>query len=277
MRALVAVVLAGCFEAPGYDGTMYKCDVDPVCPEGFTCDMGVCTAMPAPAGMVGVAAGSFRMGCMPGVDCMTDAQPQHDVRLSAFAIDKSEVTEAQFQLCIDAGACLATTVPITGNTPNAPVRGVTWMNAKNYCTFMTKQLPTEAQWERAARTVMTALFPWAGDLFDCTRANALPCARGGVVDESALPLGNTPQGIMQMSGNVREWVLDSYDEAFYAADPSPLDPRNETTSNIKVVRGGSFRTDVPNLKVWFRDSEDMLHGGTAVDGDDLGVRCAKPL
>src|ERR1044072_9637504 len=96
-----------------------------------------------------------------------------------------------------------TTVRITVSTPSAPVRGVTWTNAKAYCTFIKKRLPTEAQWERAARTAFATMFPWGVAAFDCTRGNAMPCAMNGVVAIDAMPLGNTVEGLQHMGGTSR--------------------------------------------------------------------------
>jgi formylglycine-generating enzyme required for sulfatase activity len=270
------VVLACCFEAPSYDGTMYKCDVDGICAIGFSCIAGYCVQQETPDDMVAFAAGMFTMGCTAGtLDCDVNAQPAHTVMLSAFAIDKREVTQAQFQQCLQMQLCDNTIVPIDDTTPNAPVRGVRWENAKKYCAFARKQLPTEAQWERAARGGGATPFPWGDAAVDCTHANA-QCSTT-VVDVTSLPVGATSDGVLHMAGNVREWVADSYETAFYTSPAALSDPRNESASDngIKVARGGSFKTEARFLKVWYRDDEDELHGGTATDGDDLGVRCAK--
>ena len=271
MRALCFAALAGCFTAPDYAGTRFKCDVEPVCPDGFTCFEGVCRDDVAPDGMVMFPAGVFKMGCFQSTtDCMTDAQFPHDVVLSEFAIDKYEVTEAQYRMCAETGGCSTDTAPNAGSQ-NLPVRGVKWEDARTYCDFVGKQLPTEAQWERAARASESQTFPWVGG-FACALANAGPCGYGGVVDIHTFLEGATKEGLMHMSGNVREWVADSYDETFYLGGDAS-DPVNATVSPLKVVRGGSFRTPVAFLKVWYRDKADQNNGGTTYD--DLGFRCAK--
>ncbi|HEY5920843.1 MAG TPA: formylglycine-generating enzyme family protein [Kofleriaceae bacterium] len=261
-------MLGGCFAVPDYDDTRFKCDVEPVCPEDFVCFEGVCRDDVAPPGMVLFPAGTSMMGCIQGADdCNMDARPLHPISLSEFAIDVHEVTEAQYQACVDAGSC----VPVaSGGTSTAlPVRGVTWNAARAYCAHVGKKLPTEAQWEFAARAGGGQVFPWGG-AFDCTVVNAAPCALGTVVDVESMPGGATADGLMHMAGNVREWVLDSYDETFYLQSGSSLDPSNVNNSVLKVVRGGSFRSSSALLTVWFRDFVNQ----SSAD-DDLGIRCAK--
>ena len=281
MRALAVIMLAGCFSSPSYDGTMYRCVQHPDCPPGFTCESGVCTAGSGSdsgtGDLVTISGGTFQMGCSTSYDpnCPTTSQPEHTVMLTRFEIQRHEVTQAQFDQC---ASCEKPTMYYTpGTTPDLPVRAVKWDAATAYCQSLGLALPTEAQWERAARGTDNNPYPWNGAI-GCTLANYSGC-NAGPVDESQLSAGDTPDMLRDMTGNVREWVSDywsaSNDYNYPGRDnPDPTGPTlSMGGSNVKVTRGGSFNdspTQMPNLlTVWGRIAVDP-----AQNDPYTGFRCA---
>lgn len=265
----LALALPACLGSPSYDGTSYRCVEEQVCPPSFTCTMGVCRADPSDQ-LVHFEAGAFTMGCTAGaVGCAADAQPAHRVMLGAFVIQRFEVKQAEFAACVAAGRCER---PVDGYdpaaTPELPARGVTFAAATAYCDFIGFGLPTEAQWERAARGTDDDPYPWGSAAPDCTRGVFSGC--GGALDAvGAHPAGATDTGIHDLAGNVAEWVRD-FDGA-YPTGPV-TDPQGPSSGGARIVRGGSYATAA--APVWARDREDPLHTSPSEIGD-LGVRCAR--
>jgi formylglycine-generating enzyme required for sulfatase activity len=230
--------------------------------------------------MVLVPAGTFQMG---GGDpnAKSDEKPVHPVTLDAYYIDKFEVTNARYKVCVDAGVCVQPkhtyfffNLPkqiYYGNLQydHYPVVFVNWNMAKAYCEWRDARLPTEAEWEKAARgNLDTRIYPWEGNDLTCQEANFQQC-----VDRTSevgnLPDGRSPFGTYDMAGNVWEWVADWYSANYYqnTADHNPLGPN---VGQSRVLRGGSWA----KYDVRVSNRARLAPYSTTFD---IGFRCAGTL
>jgi formylglycine-generating enzyme required for sulfatase activity len=199
--------------------------------------------------MVFVPAGDFLMGSTEANhDAEGDEVPQHSVYLDAFWIDKTEVTNAQYAKCVEAGACTRTWCWEHGsfNAPDQPVACALWNNAHDYATWVGGRLATEAEWEKAARGTDRRRYPWGNSAPDCEKANFGGCF-GVTTRVGSHPAGASPYGALDMAGNVSEWVVDRYDEGYYARSPA-RNPRGPDAGAFRVMRGGSFIGDERSLR-----------------------------
>ena len=221
-----------------------------------------------PPEMVAVAGGSFLMGCNRG-DCEDDELPIHAVTLAAFEIDRTEVTQAAYQMCVDAGSCAEPTCSWDpADQPTYPVTCVRHADASDYCAFAGKRLPTEAEWEKAARSDDGRHFPWGDGQPDCARANAFGCA-GKSQPVDIHPAGESPYGAVDMAGNVSEYVADFYGATYYAGSP-PSNPPGPTAGPNRVRRGGGYSGGRDGLSTF-----DRVQVGPTVREDSIGFRCAR--
>ncbi|MFO7566362.1 MAG: SUMF1/EgtB/PvdO family nonheme iron enzyme [Enhygromyxa sp.] len=218
------------------------------CPDGEYCVAGQCES--PPEGMVAIPYGPFWMGCNEekDPDCFPNEYPYHQVTLSAYAIDRTEVTAAAYDECVNDGEC---TPPHT-NTPNdnpcetsmgtEPVVCVDWFQARTYCEWQGKLLPTEAQWEKAARGDDGRIFPWGDEAPTCNHAHFQGCDSLGLRflnPVGSLPAGASPYGALDMAGNALEWCADWYSSSYYLESPD-TDPPGPANGTIRNSRGGSY-------------------------------------
>lgn len=208
-----------------------------------------------PEGMVYVPPGTFPMGTMAGVG-ESHEHPRHPVELTGYAIDRDEVNVGAFnRWCGDQeSGCGWRLEHSSSMMADHPVTGVTWYEARAFCRWYGKDLPTEAQWERAARydveSGSTGIYPWGDDAPTCAHANYLDCHH-----QRTVPLGTTrgssPVGARDMAGNAREWVLDRFGR--YAATKQ-VDPRGAPGGDLRVLRGGSFGGAAEDIRATDRDA-----------------------
>lgn len=203
--------------------------------------------------VVRLAGGAFERGCVKGDSlCSADEQPRRAIVLSPFWIGKTEVTVAQFRAFVAATGGAMPEQP-TWSKDDLPVVNVTWEEAQAFCQWVGGRLPTEAEWEYAARGGGAGRRYTGGDGITHDEAN-FDGTGGRDQFEKAAPVGSFPAngfGLFDMLGNVWEWCLDWYDEGYYAVSPD-RDPQGPETGREKVVRGGSFTSDPGRVRLSYR-------------------------
>jgi len=197
--------------------------------------------------LVYIPAGELTMGSDQGAG---DELPVHAVYLDAFWIDRTEATNAMYDKCLKAGQCNAhdsnhssTRNPYYGNIvyDDYPVIFVTWEDASAYCAWAGRRLPTEAEWEKAARGTDGREYPWGNDGPDKIWLN-YNNAVGDTSKVGDYPNAASPYGALDMAGNVWEWVQDWYGETYYASSPAS-NPSGPDSGQYRVQRGGSWVID----------------------------------
>jgi formylglycine-generating enzyme required for sulfatase activity len=228
--------------------------------------------------MLPIPAGTLLMGCRPEQDpyCEADELPTREVAVAGFWLDRTEVSNGAYRRCVQAGRCEEP----RENADSArffrrdhPVTGVTWFQARTYCRWRGARLPTEAEWEWAARGAAGAIWPW-GDAFACDRvcASVRPCRSYGTCPVGAHPEGSSPFGIEDLAGNVWEWVEDPYLDAA-AGTSEGLRTAGELERMPKVLRGGSWRESEP----YSLRASERSQGRPGQAYFNVGFRCAQTL
>jgi formylglycine-generating enzyme required for sulfatase activity len=222
-------------------------------------------------------------------------KPQHQVYLDAFWMDQTEVTNANFARCMAASACrpdvyessTGTSVPYSLHPDYQDFPALVYEAdvAAAYCRWAGRRLPTEAEWEKAARGTDGRSYPWGNEL-DCSKASYNACEHTSKSENLSsprcgsnahcptkrvndYPAGASPYGVLNMAGNVWEWVADWYSPVYYARSPAsnPLGPEE---GEFKVRRGGGSKSLPQDLRVTARASGSPQH---YFDGQ-MGFRCA---
>lgn len=225
--------------------------------------------------MVEIPEGPFTMGSDHNDP---DEAPPHPVYQSTFFIDLKEVTQSEYDRFVKMTNRDIPIVPVFEEdisklrNPDYPVVGITWNDAFAYCRWAGKRLPTEAEWEKAARGEGRRLYPW-GDDFHYTFSNIDGEEDGytylGLV--GSFEAGRSPYGLYDATGNVAEWVADSYDPEYYQKTPY-RDPPGPEVSEFKIIRGGSWRETKSNARLTKRFSAKMWRTDSTV-----GFRCARDV
>jgi formylglycine-generating enzyme required for sulfatase activity len=232
------------------------------------------------APMVLVPAGEFTMGSNDGSD---DEKPVHQVSLDAYYLDKYEVTVGRYAKFLDATGFNGPPKWATMNESlhqKRPIVNVDWSDASNYCEWAGKRLPTEAEWEKAARGTDGRIYPWGNAPPDPLRANYGKEKwndHTALVPVGQLKDGKSSYGIYDLAGNVWEWVSDWYDQDYYATSPS-RNPKGPENGKYKVLRGGSWDFVPENLRSARRDFNIPLapsYESPAYRNFNSGFRCAK--
>ena len=199
--------------------------------------------------------------------------PQHIVYLDAYWMDKYEVSNAMYLKCMKAGIC---TDMVSDNTTyqnwiyrDHPVTYITWEQAGLYCQWAGRRLPTEAEWEKAARGTDGRAYPWGDEAPNARLANFDGTKIHEAVSIYRYPLGASPYGALNMSGNVREWIADWYAEDYYLVTPYANPPGAETGFE-RSLRSGSYNEDKIEIAVTNRLRHEPQSAGLS-----RGFRCAE--
>jgi len=218
-----------------------------------------------PAGMVAIPAGTFVMGRDDGTD--PEETPAHSVSVSAFYIDKTPVTNAKYAGFVRHTSHGAPPSWVNGayaaGQGEWPVTGVSWNDAQAYCQAGDERLPSEAEWEYAARGAEDRLYPW-GNEFSSDLVNSRGAGHNSAEPVGAHPGDASPFGVLDMSGNVWQWVADDY-------KPYPgRQPAFQIPADAKVIRGGSFHSDREHVTTTARNLDHA-----SARSREIGFRCAK--
>ncbi|MDP1767875.1 MAG: formylglycine-generating enzyme family protein [Nitrospirota bacterium] len=235
------------------------------------------------APMVVVPAGSFPMGVPHGDrDGGRDEYPRHDVFVDIFFIDKFEVTNGRYLEFVKATGHRVPQNPKNptrnlwqGNTiaeslTDRPVINVDWFDAEAYCAWAGKRLPTEAEWEKAAKGTTDRRFPW-GNVEPTVKH--LNFNQKWIGEKTLMPvgsyeLGKSPFGAYDMAGNVWEWVNDWYDARYYEKSPAK-NPQGPESGIKKVIRGAGWQNETPTVRIFTRVDSDLT-----IRNESTGFRCA---
>ena len=219
-----------------------------------------------------VPAGEFTMG--NNGDPKSKEYPERPVYLDSFWMDKVEVTNAMYEKCATSGACF---LPVPRLNPyygkwayrDLPVVYVNWYGAEKYCAWAGRRLPTEAEWEKAARGADARYFTWGNNRANPRLANFSESLIGEPLPAYRYPLGASPYGVLNMGGNVREWVADWFDMKYYLSAPYE-NPKGAETGTERSLRGGAYDANVDDITTFRRYKHEPDSAGLS-----RGFRCAE--
>ncbi len=218
--------------------------------------------------MVLVPAGPFVMGSDTNA---ASAKPAHTVTLDDFYIDVYEVTNEQYRACAEAGVCT------TGGSSRIynetwvghPVMDVTWYEAQRFCEWRDGRLPTEAEWEKAARGTDERTFPWGNEPVTCELTRYGACG-WYTVPVGSHPKGVSPYGVHDMAGNAWEWTADWFDQDYYKDSPAENPTGPERDTGWKSSRGGAWFYQAGLMTSIWRN-----HAPPTAHYQYLGFRCVR--
>ena len=292
--------LGTCNCQPGYQGktcadcaTGYAARSDGSCqtvdsnPKNQSCDncAGPCVAGKCAAlDWVDIPAGSFLMGCVPGDPiCYEPEKPPHNVSIIGLQLSRTEVTVDQYGKCVEDGVCSRPTIGGKCNwgvqgRENHPFNCVTWAQASGFCQWVGGRLPSEAEWEYAARGGgKIRIYPWGDQAsvaeyaVKCVPGSAdIGCESQGTMSVCSISKGNTSQGLCDIAGNVWEWVQDWWHDDYTGA---PVDGSawESPAGSLRVARGGGYgSTDAGDLRV-----SNRFCYAPGYTYEFLGIRCAR--
>jgi formylglycine-generating enzyme len=234
--------------------------------------------------MIVIPAGPFPMGVPPGDrDGGRDEYPRHEVYLDAYAIDTYEVTNGRYWDFVKATGHRIPQNPrnptrnlwegdrITESLADRPVVNVDWSDADAYCKWAGKRLPTEAEWEKAAKGNHDWRFPWGN--VEPT-AKHLNYSQQWIGEKTLMPVGSyeagkSPYGLYDMAGNVWEWVNDWYDAHYYEKSPNK-NPKGPEKGTKRVLRGSGWQNETPTVRIFTRVESDPT-----MRNESTGFRCAR--
>ena len=233
---------------------------------------------PDPVPMVTIPAGAFLMGNPEGKG-RVDESPQRSVYLDAYAIDQVEVTNERYLVFVKSTGHRNPSNPYNPGSLTSvngieqlPVVQTTWYDAQAYCRWAKKRLPTEAEWEKAARGTDGRLYPWGNEPPTANRANF---DRGWEEEKTlhpvgSLPDGDSPYGVKDMAGNAREWVSDWYEVDYYQEAPTRNPQGPDKKGVVRSIRGGSWHSPISDITTSARG-----RGGFALQTHGTGFRCVR--
>jgi cysteine-rich repeat protein len=258
----------------GQDGCTSNCNVA----NGWTCSGAPSQCWRYTVTWVNIEGGDFSMGFSAG---QANELPVHTVSVPTFEMTESEITVVQFADCVHAGVCVPPGIAdplcnwnVSGQQAH-PVNCVTWQQAVDYCDYVGGRLPSEAEWEYAARSQGQNIpYPWGTDIADCTLAvmqsnGGEGCGTNDTWVVCSKPAGNTDQGLCDMSGNVWEWVQDWYHDD-YSGAPTDGSAWVSPSGTSRVIRGGSLFSYSDMLRSAYRLMDDPNGYSEA-----LGFRCVR--
>lgn len=279
VAAALAMGTAGCSQQQ--DGPA----AGPAAPAAVSAPKPAPVAMPKPpagakinpkdgAVMIKVPAGEFIMGSGGGGDDFALASPAHKVKLKAYYIYQNDVTVGMYKkFCAVTGRSMPHPPAWGWNNADYPMGDVTWYDACAYARWAGAALPTEAEWEKAARGTDGRNYPW-GNVWDPAKcANSVGAAASTPQPVGSFPAGASPYGVLDMAGNVMQWCADAWYGQPYNSKKKPYTAGGPTVGQSRVVRGGSYNSFNPEyFECTFRNGND---------GDIhiiyLGFRCAEPV
>ncbi|MBN2497462.1 MAG: formylglycine-generating enzyme family protein [Deltaproteobacteria bacterium] len=227
-----------------------------------------------------IEGGSFEMGSPEGEGVPAE-HPQHRVRVPAFEIERAEVSVAQYRRCVQAGACSPPAEASRCNWPASgreahPINCVSHQQASQYCAWIGGRLPTEAEWEYAARSAGEQTYPWGAEAPSCERAvfdepasGGDGCGAGSTRPVCSALAGLSAQGLCDLAGNVYEWVADAYHPSYEGA-PEDGSAWLEPDEGMRVRRGGAYDSAADTLRAAYRNS-----AVPAMPVSSSGLRCAR--